>query len=74
MTANKAATSPFQFGQDFPSAPTRVIFMSRGELKVIIADPHNQKEKGLVPVLTFRGEIMWVHADIGKPTVDDCHK
>ena len=27
-------------------------------------DPHHQREKGLVPVLTPQGEIMWVHPDL----------
>jgi len=31
---------------------------------VINIDPHNQKEKGLVPVPTPREETMWVHPDI----------
>jgi len=31
---------------------------------VINIDPHNKKEKGLVPVPTPRGEIMWVHPEI----------
>ena len=31
---------------------------------MINTDSHNQKEKGLVPVLTPREETMWVHPDI----------
>ena len=31
---------------------------------MINIDSHNQKEKGLVPVPTPRGETMWVHPDI----------
>jgi len=31
---------------------------------VINTDPHNQKEKGLIHVLTPQGETMWVHPDI----------
>ena len=27
-------------------------------------DPHQQEEKGLVPVPTPRGEVMWVHPDL----------
>jgi len=31
---------------------------------VLNTDPHHQREKGLVPVLTPEGEIMWVHLDL----------
>ena len=31
---------------------------------MINTDPHNQKEKGFIPVPTSRGEIIWVHRDI----------
>ena len=31
---------------------------------MINIDPHYKKEKGLVPILTPRGELMWVHPDI----------
>ena len=31
---------------------------------MINIDPHNKKEKGLVPVPTPQGEISWVHPDI----------
>jgi len=41
-----------------------VISIPKGELRVINTDPHNQKEKDLVPVLTPRGETMWVYPDI----------
>jgi len=36
----------------------------RGELRVINIYPHHQWEKGLVPVLTSQGDIMWVHPDL----------
>ena len=31
---------------------------------MINTDPHHQQEKGLVPVPTPQGEIMWVHLDL----------
>ena len=31
---------------------------------MVNTDPHQQQEKGLVPVPTPRGEIMWVHPDL----------
>ena len=46
------------------TATTRVVPILRGELRVIKTDPHNQKEKGLVPIPTRRGETMWVHPNI----------
>jgi len=58
------ATSPIQFGQNLPLAPTGAVPILKGELRVINTDPHNLKEKGLVPVPTPRGEAMWVHPDI----------
>ena len=56
--------TPLQFGWNLPSAPTRVVPIQKGELRVINADPHNKKEKGLVPVPTLQGEIMWVNLDL----------
>ena len=31
---------------------------------MINVDPHHQQEKGLVPVPTPQGEVMWVHPDL----------
>ena len=31
---------------------------------MINTDPHHQQEKGLVPIPTPQGEIMWVHLDL----------
>jgi len=45
-------SSPIQFGRNLPLAPTGVVPISKGELKVIDTDPHNQKEKGLISVPT----------------------
>jgi len=53
-----------QFGKELSSIPVRVVPIPKGELRVINIDPHNKKEKGLVPVPTPRGEIIWVHLDI----------
>jgi len=58
------ATSPIQFGQYLPLAPTRVVPIPKGELKVINTDPHKHRGKGLIPVPTLRRETMWVHPDI----------
>ena len=41
-----------------------VVPIPKGELKVTNTDNHNKKEKGIVPVPTPRGEIIWVHPDI----------
>ena len=58
MTANMTASSPIQFGRDLLPVPTRVVPISKGELRAINTDPHNQKGKVLIPVPTSRGEIM----------------
>ena len=41
-----------------------VVPIPKGELRMINIDPHHQQEKGLVPVLTPQGEVMWVHPDL----------
>ena len=64
VTANMTATSPIQFGQNFPLAPTGVVPIPKRKLRVINTDPHNQREKGLLPVPTPQGEMVWVHPDI----------
>jgi len=46
------------------SNASRVVFILKGELKVLNTDPHQQRVKGLVPVPTPQGEIMWVHPDL----------
>ena len=61
MTANM--TSILQFGTR-PPTPVGVISVPKGELRVVNTDPHQQQEKGLVPVPTPQGEIMWVHPDL----------
>ena len=60
------AMSPLQFERNIPLAPTRVIPIPKGKLRVINTDPHNQREKDLIPVPTPLGETMWVHPDIVK--------
>jgi len=52
VIANMTITSPIQFGRDLPSVPTGVVPIPKGELRVFNTDPHNQKEKGLIPVPT----------------------
>ena len=56
-------TSFLQFGRQ-PPTPSGVVPVPRGEIRVVNTDPHQQQEKGLVPVPTPRGEIMWVHPDL----------
>jgi len=58
MTANMTATSPIQFGRNLPLAPTGVVPIPNGKLRVINTDSHNQSEKGLIPVPTSQGETM----------------
>jgi len=60
------AISPIQFGQNLPLTPTGVVPIPKGELRVISTDPHNHREKGLIPVRSPQGETMWVHPDIIK--------
>ena len=60
------AMSPIQFERNIPLAPTRVIPILKGKLRVSNTDPHNQREKDLIPVPTSLGETMWVHPDIVK--------
>jgi len=66
VTANMTATSPIKFGRNLPLAPTGVVPISKGKLRVINHDPHNQREKDLIPVLTPLEGTMWVHLDIVK--------
>ena len=56
-------TSFLQFGIQ-PATPSRVVPISKGEIRVLNIDPHHQQEKGLIPVPTPQGEIMWVHPDL----------
>ena len=42
-------TSFFQFGVQ-PLTPAGVVFIIKGELRVVNTEPHHQQEKGLVPV------------------------
>ena len=49
---------------NLPLAPTRMAPILKGELRVINTDPHNQKEKGLIPIPIPRGETISVHPDI----------
>ena len=44
--------------------PAGVGPISKGKLRVINTDPHHQQEKGLVPIPSPQGEIMWVHPDL----------
>jgi len=53
-----------QFGRDLVSVPARVLPIPKRELKVVNIDPHHKEEKGLVPIPTAHGEIMWVYPDI----------
>jgi len=64
VTANMTTISPIQFGWNLPLAPTGVVPIPKGELRMINTDPHNQREKCLIPVPTPQGETMWVLSDI----------
>ena len=64
LTANMTTTTPPPFGWDLPSAATGVILILKGKLRVINIDPHNKKEKGIIPVPTPQRGIMWVHPDL----------
>jgi len=61
VTANM--TSFLQFEKQ-PPAPSRIVPIPKGELRMINTDPRHQQEKGLVPIPTPQGEIMWVHPDL----------
>ena len=52
VTANMTATSPIQFGRDLPLAPTGVVPFPKRKLREINTDPHNQRDKCLIPVPT----------------------
>ena len=64
MMTNMTVTAPLQFGRDLPPAPTGVVPIPKAELRVINTDLYNKKEKGLVPIPTPQGGIMWVHPDL----------
>nr|ABD63171.1 hypothetical protein 20.t00023 [Asparagus officinalis] len=54
------------FGTDLPEvhAPTGVVPIPKAVLKITNADPHNQREKGLVSQTLPSGQVMWVHPDL----------
>jgi len=56
-------TSFLQFGVQSP-IPARVVPIPKGKLRILNIDTHYQQEKGLVPVSTPQGEIMWVHPNL----------
>jgi len=66
VTADMTTTSLIQFGRNLLLTPIGVVSILKGELKVINTDPHNQREKALIPVPTSQGGTMWVHPDIMK--------
>jgi len=41
-----------------------VVPIPKGKLRLVNTDPHHQREKSLIPILTPHGEIMWVHPDL----------
>ena len=57
-------STPIQFKWNPSIMPTSVVPFLKEKLRVINTDPHNQKEKGLIPVPTPRGKTMWVYPDI----------
>jgi len=58
VTANMTSLMPLQFGRDLPLAPTGMVHILKGELRVIYTYPHNKKEKGHVPIPATCEEIM----------------
>jgi len=64
VTANMTTTSQIQFGRKLPLAPTGVVLILKGKLRVINTDPHNLREKGFISIITPQGETMWVYPDI----------
>ena len=58
VTVNITATSPIQFERNLLLAPTGVVLIPKWELRVINTDPHNQREKSLIPIPTLQEEIM----------------
>ncbi|ONK57058.1 uncharacterized protein A4U43_C10F16180 [Asparagus officinalis] len=54
------------FGTNLPEvqAPAGVIPIPKAVLKITNDDPHNQREKGLVPQTLPDGQVMWVHPDL----------
>ena len=64
VTANVTSSVSLQFDRDLPLAPTGVVPIPKEKLRVINTDPHNKKEKGLIPVPTPQEEIIWVHPDL----------
>jgi len=56
-------TSFLQFGVQ-PPTPAGVVPIQKEKVRVLNIDPHHQWEKGLVPVPTSLGEIIWVHPDL----------
>ena len=52
VTANMTDTLPLQFDRDLLLAPTGVVSISKGKLRVNNTDPHNWKDKNLIPVST----------------------
>src|SRR4051812_4448277 len=61
------AMSTIAFGCNEPIELVQVNPIPQVEMTIVNADPHQQKEKGLVPVNLTNGEICWVHPDL----VDD---
>ena len=62
VTANAVS---LQF-RDMPPVPAGVTPVPEAELRLINADLHGCREKGLTPISAPRGEIMWVHPDLIK--------
>jgi len=56
VTANITATSAIQVRRNLLLALTEVVPIPKGELRVINTNPHNQRGKGLIPVLTPQGD------------------
>src|SRR3954468_11592310 len=58
------ATTTIVFGSNEPVALVQVNPIPQIEMTIVNTDPHQQKEKGLVPVNLTNGEVCWVHPDL----------
>ena len=63
-----------QFGRDLPSMPAGAVPISKGELKVVNADPHHKEKKGLVSIPTPRRNNVGSSRYYPNPTVDYCNQ
>lgn len=63
VTANMVL---MEFGRGLPkvSVPSGLVPIPQSEMRVINQDPHNQRDKGLVPYHSPTGQVWWLHPDL----------